>query len=58
MLHWLNFEYWQQSWPNIFAPSVWTLAGIALAHWRTRVHLARHHQELREHVDRVMKEGT
>ena len=48
--HWLNTEYWAPSWPNIFAPSVWTLAGIGVAHWRTRVHMRRHHEELKQHV--------
>lgn len=30
-LHWLNVEYWSVSWPNVFAPSVWTLFGILIA---------------------------
>lgn len=31
VLHWFNFEYWSVSWPNIFAPSVWTLLGFIVA---------------------------
>ena len=30
--HWFNVEYWAVSWPNIFAPSLWTLLGILASH--------------------------
>jgi len=52
--HWLNTELWGPMWPNIAAPSLWTLAGIGLAHWRTRVHLRRHHEELKQHVSETI----
>lgn len=29
-LHWLNVEYWAASWPNVFAPNVWTIAAVLL----------------------------
>lgn len=59
MLHWLNQDLWGPMWPNVFAPGAWTLLGIGLAHWRTRVHLARHHEELKAHVTKELRrEGT
>lgn len=30
-LHWFNMEYWGTSWPNIFAPSVYTILGFVVA---------------------------
>lgn len=45
VLHWLNIEYWGASWPNIFAPSVWTLLGIGLSHWRLHRKMRQHHDE-------------
>jgi hypothetical protein len=34
LLHWADAEYWGQSWPNIFAPSVWTRGAAAAAQSR------------------------
>lgn len=38
LLHWLNVEYWTASWPNVFAPSFWTLTGIAYSHYKLKQH--------------------
>jgi hypothetical protein len=35
LLHWFNQEYWSVSWPNVFAPSFWTLLGIIIADIRS-----------------------
>lgn len=43
--HWLNVEYWTASWPNIFAPSVWTLLGLAAHHVSIKNMHERHHNE-------------
>lgn len=46
IIHWFNTEYWFPSWPNIFAPSVWTLLGIAYHHISIRNLHQKHHDEL------------
>jgi hypothetical protein len=46
LLHWLNVEYWTASWPNIFAPSVWTLVGVLCSHIHHSIANARRHDEL------------
>jgi len=58
--HWLDVHVWGPMWPNIFAPSASTLAAVVIAHIRTKVHLARHHEELKAHVTAQLagKEGT
>jgi hypothetical protein len=44
--HWLNVELWGPMWPNMFAPSVITLAWMGILHVRVKVHLRRHHEAL------------
>lgn len=44
-LHWANVEYWQQSWPNVFAPSFWTLLGVGMSHVLLRRQQKAHHRE-------------
>lgn len=44
-LHWLNVEYWSVSWPNVFAPSFWTLIGVGVSHLSLRRQQKRHHDE-------------
>lgn len=39
---------WSAMWPNIFAPSFWTIIGIAASHWHLRKHVNRKHDELHE----------
>jgi hypothetical protein len=47
-LRWFNAEYWSMSWPNVFAPSVYTILGFTLADIRSnrRAHRAKMH-----HID-------
>lgn len=33
-------------WPNIFAPSFWTLFGIGIAHFRSMKHIKKHNDLL------------
>lgn len=50
MIHWLNVEYWAPSWPNIFSPNIWTLAGLALHLAVTVIHRERLHRDMKQHV--------
>lgn len=47
LLHWADAEYWGQSWPNIFAPSVWTRGAAAAA---------RNHEDMKRHVSNMASE--
>ena len=51
ILHWFNAEYWEASWPNIFSPNIWTLAGLALHLLATLTQRARHHREAEQRAD-------
>lgn len=51
-MHWLA-ALWQAMWPNVFAPSAPSLAGLAWVHWRQR----REHQKTREHISGTNSEG-
>lgn len=64
MGHWLNVELWGPMWPNMFAPSAFTLTGLIVSHIKRarqaeRHHQAqteqneRHHQELKDHISDV-----
>lgn len=50
-MHWFNVEYWAPSWPNIFSPNIWTLAGLALHLLATLAQRARHHRETERRAD-------
>ena len=50
ILHWLNVEYWGQSWPNIFAPSVWVLPAVVISHIKAARQRERHHEDMKQHV--------
>lgn len=41
---------WAAMWPNIFAPSAWTLVGIAASHAALKRHLHRHTEEIKQHI--------
>jgi len=47
-LHLHNF--WDDLWPNVIAPSAWTLAAITASHVRQTVQANRRHREMKEHV--------
>lgn len=42
---------WSSLWPNIFAPSVWTLTGIGVSHIALRLHHNRKIEELKRHLE-------
>lgn len=44
-------QLWSAMWPNIFAPSVFTLLGVAISHVRHRKHARDQHEALKQHVD-------
>ena len=48
--HWLNTELWGPMWPNMFAPSVITLAAVAVSHIRAHRQRERHHEDMKQHV--------
>lgn len=50
ILAWLNRDLWAPMWPNMFAPSVITLAGLGLSHWRIRRRQDAHHAAMVKHV--------
>jgi hypothetical protein len=56
-LHWINVEYWASSWPNIFAPSIWTLPAVIIAHVRAYRQRERHHAEMKQHVTDTHRGG-
>jgi hypothetical protein len=50
LLHWLNTEYWGQSWPNIFAPSIYTLPAVVIAYFKSKQHRNKLHADLTQQV--------
>lgn len=69
LLHWLNVEYWAPSWPNIFAPNLWTIAGILLhlavtlarrelQHRQAEKRADERHEDLKAHVTTTLGGGT
>lgn len=56
MIGWVKL-LWDAMWPNMFAPSAITLAAVAISHFRTKVHLRRHHEDLKRHVSRETGNG-
>ena len=41
---------WDSLWPNMVAPSVWTIAAIIISHYRTHRKLRAQHEALKQHV--------
>lgn len=54
MTHWLNTELWGPMWPNMFAPSAFTLIGLVVSHIKRARQAERHHQELKQHVTETL----
>jgi hypothetical protein len=50
ILHWLDVELWAPMWPNMFAPSLITLAVVVVSHARARRHRDRQHADIKQHV--------
>lgn len=47
---------WDQMWPNMFAPSVFTVIGIIWSHIKRTRQADRHHAELKRHINAVMSQ--
>jgi hypothetical protein len=43
-------QLWANLWPNMFAPSIWTLIGVAISHMHLKRHVNRKHDELKKHL--------
>lgn len=50
-------QAWSDLWPNVVAPSVWTLFGVGLSHWRLRRKQDQHHAAIVEHVTKETSSG-
>jgi hypothetical protein len=50
----LAAQLWGSLWPNVFAPSLWTLLGIGAHHAASR----RQHEKTRAHVTRTASPDT
>jgi hypothetical protein len=50
-IHWINVEYWSASWPNVFAPSFWTLLGMTVSHAHLAHRQRKHHDDLLERLN-------
>ena len=57
MLHWLNTELWGPLWPNMIAPSVWTLLAVIGTHLRATRQRERQHREMKDHVAALAAES-
>jgi hypothetical protein len=49
--HWLLGDLWSPMWPNIFAPSAFSIGAVALSHLRLRAHVSRQARQTRAHCD-------
>lgn len=54
VVNWLTTQYWSVSWPNIFAPSIWTLFGIAVSHTHF---LHRHKKAVAKQLEKIDEHG-
>lgn len=51
-------NFWDDLWPNVIAPSAWTLAAITLSHVKRTAQAERHHREMKEHVTTMASAET
>ena len=67
-LHWFNFEYWGPSWPNIFAPNIWTILAVLLhlavtwvqrerQHHQSEARASERHEDMKQHVTNTIGGG-
>lgn len=54
LLYHLYIDLWVPIWPNLAASGIC----FTLAFWRTKVHLSRHHEKLKEHITEEVKKAT
>lgn len=55
IITWLNVHLWGPMWPNMFAPSVITLAAVAFTHVRAYRQRERHHAEQQQAAGAVQR---
>lgn len=48
----MNFisTLWDQMWPNMFAPSLFTLPAVIISHIKRTRQAERHHHEMKAHI--------
>jgi hypothetical protein len=51
-------NFWNDLWPNVIAPSAWTLAAITVSHVKRTAQAERHHREMKEHITAVSGQNT
>lgn len=54
MITWLKVHLWGPMWPNMFAPSVITLAAVGVSHVRQARQRRRDHEDLKKHVTETL----
>lgn len=42
--------FWDDLWPNVVAPSLWTILAVGAAHVRSYRQRERQHREMKQHV--------
>lgn len=50
LYHLLYQDLWENTWSNIFAPSVFSLFAIILSHIKRTRQADRHHAEMKAHI--------
>ena len=50
-----NRDIWAPMWPNMFAPSVITLAAVVVSHFRLKAHQKKNHEETKQAILDVPK---
>ena len=58
LLHWLNVHLWGPMWPNMFAPSMITLAAVAVSHVKQHRASRARHEELKRHVTEAARDNA
>jgi hypothetical protein len=57
IVQWLS-EIWGAMWPNIFAPSFFTLLGVFISHIKLHNHINKKHAETKAHVADLLDPNT
>lgn len=41
---------WDALWPNVVAPSAWTILAVVISHVKATRQRERHHEDMKQHV--------
>lgn len=41
---------WDDLWPNMIAPSLWTLPALVVGYFKAKRQRERHHEDMKQHV--------